>query len=101
MRGSSVAQRQAPHPPAAPSPRERGEGRTELRKMRRELIGLVCAAILVACDGGGGGEKKAAPGDKDTLVIAFDGSPANLDPRVGTNTYDGRIWDMTAGGLIK
>jgi peptide/nickel transport system substrate-binding protein len=68
--------------------------------MRREWIAIICASVLLAC--GGGTEKKApAAGDKDTLVIAFDGSPANLDPRVGTSTYDGRIWDMTAGGLIK
>jgi peptide/nickel transport system substrate-binding protein len=34
-------------------------------------------------------------------VIAFDSSPANLDPRVGTNANDGRIWDMAASGVIK
>jgi len=68
--------------------------------MKREAIVFLCAtALLVAC----GGEKKSGGGatSKDTLVIAFDGSPANLDPRVGTNTYDGRIWDMAASGLIK
>ena len=68
--------------------------------MRRELIAIVCTSMLMAC-GGGGKEKTAAAGDKDTLVIAFDGSPANLDPRIGTNTYDGRIWDMAASGVIK
>src|SRR3954447_16529135 len=68
--------------------------------MRRELIAIVCTSMLMAC-GGGGKEKKAAAGDKDTLVIAFDGSPANLDPRIGTNTYDGRIWDMASSGVIK
>jgi len=68
--------------------------------MRRTWIGLLCAAVLIGC-GGGGTEKKAASGDKDTLVIAFDGSPSNLDPRVGTSTYDGRVWDMAASGLIK
>ncbi|HEY4642582.1 MAG TPA: ABC transporter substrate-binding protein [Thermoanaerobaculia bacterium] len=68
--------------------------------MKRALMVLVCAAWLVGC--GGGGEKKAAAGgDKDTLVIAFDSSPSNLDPRVGTNANDGRIWDMAASGLIK
>jgi peptide/nickel transport system substrate-binding protein len=68
--------------------------------MRRELIAIVCTSMLMAC-GGGGKEKAAAAGDKDTLVIAFDGSPANLDPRIGTNTYDGRIWDMAASGVIR
>jgi peptide/nickel transport system substrate-binding protein len=68
--------------------------------MRRELFAILCAAMLVAC---GGGEKKGgtAAGGKDTLVIAFDGSPTNLDPRVGTDTYSGRIWDMTASALIR
>jgi peptide/nickel transport system substrate-binding protein len=68
--------------------------------MRRELFVIVCAAMLVAC---GGGEKKSgtSAAAKDTLVIAFDGSPTNLDPRVGTDTYSGRIWDMTASALIR
>jgi len=66
--------------------------------MKRALMVLGCVAILTACPGK---EKPAAGSDKETLVIAFDGSPANLDPRIGTNTYDGRIWDMTAGGLNK
>lgn len=58
------------------------------------------ALILAAC----GGQKEGAGGgaaDKRTLVIAFDGSPTNLDPRIGTDAYAGRIWDMTASGLIK
>lgn len=69
----------------------------------RRLITIAAVALLVAC---GGGEKKggaAANGatDKNTLVIAFDGSPTNLDPRIGTDTYSGRIWDMASSGLIK
>ena len=67
--------------------------------MRREVVAIICASMLMAC---GGGEKKAAAGgDKETLVIAFDSSPSNLDPRVGTNANDGRIWDMAASGVIK
>jgi len=69
--------------------------------MRRELIALICTVLLVACGGGKEKTGAAAGGDKDTLVIAFDGSPTNLDPRIGTDTYSGRIWDMTASGLIK
>ncbi|HEX9161263.1 MAG TPA: ABC transporter substrate-binding protein [Thermoanaerobaculia bacterium] len=67
----------------------------------RPLLGILAAVILVAC---GGGEKKggaAGGGAANGLVIAFDGSPTNLDPRIGTDTYSGRIWDMTASGLIK
>jgi peptide/nickel transport system substrate-binding protein len=67
----------------------------------RHLVAILTAGILAAC--GGSGEKRTdggAGGGKD-LVIAFDGSPTNLDPRVGTDTYSGRIWDMTASGVIK
>jgi peptide/nickel transport system substrate-binding protein len=68
----------------------------------RSGLAILCAVLLAAC---GGGEKKgggAAGGpDKNTLVIVFDGSPTNLDPRVGTDTYSGRIWDMTASGVVK
>ena len=66
----------------------------------RPLIVIGALLSLIAC----GGEKKngaGAAGDKNTLVIAFDGPPTNLDPRVGTDTYSGRIWDMTASGVIK
>ena len=57
---------------------------------------------LAAC---GGGERSTGSGGGASagqeLVIAFDGSPTNLDPRLGTDTYSGRIWDMTASGLIR
>jgi peptide/nickel transport system substrate-binding protein len=69
----------------------------------QRLAVVFLTAALAACgggekkDGGGGGNGDAKTG----LVIAFDGSPTNLDPRVGTDTYSGRIWDMTASGLVK
>ncbi|HSP16861.1 MAG TPA: ABC transporter substrate-binding protein [Thermoanaerobaculia bacterium] len=68
---------------------------------RRDLAAILSLVVLVAC---AGGERKAgggAGGEAQGLVIAFDGSPTNLDPRIGTDTYSGRIWDMTASGLIK
>ncbi len=64
----------------------------------RHLLAIAIVVALVAC---GGGEKRAGAGGGNELVIAFDGSPTNLDPRIGTDTYSGRIWDMTASGLIK
>ncbi len=66
----------------------------------RSLTAILTLVVLVAC---GGGEKKAGGGGgaAQGLVIAFDGSPTNLDPRVGTDTYSGRIWDMASSGLIK
>jgi peptide/nickel transport system substrate-binding protein len=70
-------------------------------RMRPVLV-ILTAVVLAACGGGekstgGGADGSAANG----LVIVFDGSPTNLDPRLGTDTYSGRIWDMTASGLIK
>src|SRR5512145_1351455 len=69
----------------------------------RKVLATLTILALAAC---GGGERKAdggggAGGGGNELVIAFDGSPTNLDPRVGTDTHSGRIWDMTASGLIK
>jgi peptide/nickel transport system substrate-binding protein len=65
----------------------------------RQFFVIVIMAALVAC----GGEKKGGGGGAAAggLVIAFDGSPTNLDPRVGTDSYSGRVWDLAASGLIK
>src|SRR5688500_8878215 len=63
---------------------------------------LIAGVLTLA---GCGGERSAGSGGgasgAQELVIAFDGSPTNLDPRLGTDTYSGRIWDMTASGLIR
>jgi peptide/nickel transport system substrate-binding protein len=72
--------------------------------IRKVFAIALAAATIAAC---GGGEKKngggggGGNGDKNTLVIAFDGSPTNLDPRLGTDTYSGRIWDFASSALIK
>src|SRR5216684_2344734 len=63
---------------------------------RKILAAAIAATVMTAC---GGGEK--SKNANDTLVIAFDGSPTNLDPRVGTDNYSGRIWDMASSALIK
>ncbi len=69
-------------------------------KIRTILI-LGLALSFLAC----GGEKKAGGGaagsDKNTLIIAFDGSPTNLDPRIGTDAYSARVWDLSASGITK
>ena len=71
--------------------------------MKRSHLAAVAIATIVFLSACGGGERSdaAAGGDGKQLVIAFDGSPTNLDPRIGTDTYSGRIWDMTASGLIR
>lgn len=65
----------------------------------RHLLAVVTALVLVAC----GGERRTdgGPAAGKELIIAFDGSPTHLDPRIGVDTYSGRIWDMSASGLIK
>jgi peptide/nickel transport system substrate-binding protein len=72
-----------------------------MNKQQLSALAIVTTLVLAACGGekkdGGAGGGGAAQG----LVIAFDGSPANLDPRVGTDTYAGRVWDMTSSGLVK
>jgi peptide/nickel transport system substrate-binding protein len=68
---------------------------------RKILAIAVAAALTAACAGEKKGAGENAGGDKNTLVIAFDGTPTNLDPRIGTDNYSGRIWDMTSSGLIK
>lgn len=70
-------------------------------KIAKRLLITTSILLLAAC---GGGEKKnggGSGGGANGLVIAFDGSPTNLDPRIGTDTYAGRIWDMTASGLVR
>lgn len=69
----------------------------------RSWIAVALALTLAACGGGekkNGGGGSGGGGDKG-LVIAFDGSPTNLDPRIGTDSYSGRIWDLASSGLIK
>jgi peptide/nickel transport system substrate-binding protein len=62
--------------------------------------GITAGLLLAGC---GGGERpgSAASATGNELVIAFDGSPTNLDPRIGTDQHSGRIWDMAASGLIR
>src|SRR5438477_831456 len=78
--------------------RGRSEGVAAMKV--RIVVTIIAIVSLISC----GGEKKgagAAGGDKNTLVIAFDGSPTNLDPRIGTDVYAARVWDLSASGLTK
>ena len=72
--------------------------------MRQRHFGAVAIAMILTVACGGGGENRTSGGggaEGSDLVIAFDGSPTNLDPRIGTDTHSGRIWDMAASGLIR
>ena len=71
--------------------------------MRKGHFAAVAIVMVLAAACGGGGENRTSGGGAggNELVIAFDGSPTNLDPRIGTDTYSGRIWDMASSGLIR
>ena len=70
-------------------------------KTRHFAAVVIASTFLFAACGGGERSGRAASATGNELVIAFDGSPTNLDPRIGTDTYSGRIWDMSASGLIR
>jgi peptide/nickel transport system substrate-binding protein len=68
----------------------------------RHFLVAISALLLAAC---GGGEKSAGGGAagsaKDTLVIAVQSSPTNLDARIGNDNVSGRIFDLIYSGLVK
>ena len=63
------------------------------------LAAIVSISLaFVSC----GGESAAPqPEPRDRLVIAFDGSPTHLDPRVGSDQNSGRVFDMIYSGLVR
>jgi len=65
----------------------------------RHVLALAIALSLIAC----GGEKKSggAGGGKNTLVIAWQSSPTNLDIRVGNDNASGRMFDLIYSGLVR
>lgn len=63
--------------------------------MKRSLACLFALVLLVGC-----GEEEELPPDQRPLLIAFDGSPTNLDSRVGNDQNSGRIFDLIYIGLI-
>jgi peptide/nickel transport system substrate-binding protein len=73
--------------------------------MKRRFLLATTLSVILAAGCGGGGEKKAGgggkSGDGNTLTIAFDTSPTNLDPRVGNDQGSGRVGDLTWGALVQ
>lgn len=70
-------------------------------KHRHFVVAVIACVLSLAGCGGGERPGSAASATGNELVIAFDGSPTNLDPRIGTDQYSGRIWDLAASGLIR
>lgn len=64
----------------------------------RQFLVAAVALALVAC---GGGEKDSSGNSKNTLVIAVQSSPTNLDARVGNDNVSGRIFELIYSGLVK
>src|SRR3954468_4963912 len=58
----------------------------------RWLIALCCAFFLPACG-------HRAP--DDTLVMIIESSPANLDPRIGTDNQSERIGKLLYDSLVR
>ena len=64
--------------------------------MRRTLHSLAALLLLLACAGCG-----AAHRDVDTVVFLIQSSPANLDPRIGTDEPSEHIDELLFDGLVR
>jgi peptide/nickel transport system substrate-binding protein len=58
----------------------------------RKLFALTALLVLAGC--------RAAPRDPDTVVFLIESSPANLDPRVGTDGQSEHIDELMFDGLV-
>jgi peptide/nickel transport system substrate-binding protein len=61
--------------------------------MRRSWIALIAVLSLAGC--------KSAPRDPNTVVFLIESSPANLDPRVGTDGQSEHIYELIFDGLVE
>ncbi|MDR3736961.1 MAG: ABC transporter substrate-binding protein [Acidobacteriaceae bacterium] len=60
--------------------------------MRRSFLLALCAVLIAGC--------RTAPRDSATLVFLIESSPANLDPRVGTDGQSQHIDQLLFDGLV-
>ena len=58
------------------------------------LVCVILCCLLTACAG-------AAPPPPDTLRVALEGNPTNLDPRYATDAYSTRILPLIYEGLLR
>lgn len=63
-----------------------------MSKWLRALVVLAVCALVASC---------ARPKDPNTLVMIIESSPANLDPRVGTDAQSERIYKLLFDSLVK
>src|SRR5580658_8111330 len=59
----------------------------------RRLLGLAILIILAGC--------RSQPRDPRTVVFLIESSPANLDPRIGTDAQSQRIDALLFDGLVQ
>jgi len=65
-----------------------------LRRLRAVVTGIVISGFvlpIIAC---------SSKPDRDTLVMIIESSPANLDPRVGTDGQSERIYELLFDALL-
>lgn len=60
--------------------------------MRRSLLPLLLVVLLAGC--------RSTPRDPETLVFLIESSPANLDPRIGTDAQSEHIDELLFDGLV-
>ncbi|MDE3200757.1 MAG: ABC transporter substrate-binding protein [Acidobacteriota bacterium] len=60
--------------------------------MRRSVLALAALLLLAGCNG--------TKRDPNTLVVLIDTSPANLDPRIGTDGQSEHIDELMFDGLV-
>jgi peptide/nickel transport system substrate-binding protein len=58
----------------------------------RRLLALAATIALIGCN--------SAPRDPNTVVVLIESSPANLDPRIGTDAQSQRIDALLFDGLV-
>jgi peptide/nickel transport system substrate-binding protein len=58
----------------------------------RRLMALAALMVLAGCG--------SAPRDPNTVVVLIESSPANLDPRIGTDAQSQRIDALIFDGLV-
>jgi peptide/nickel transport system substrate-binding protein len=66
-----------------------------MAQMRKTIILLICA-ILAGCS-----TEKRQPHQPDTLIIAIDQTPVNLDPRIGIDKSSEDFHHLLFNGLLK
>lgn len=66
--------------------------RSAATRWRLAVCSLACLLALIGC--------RSSPRDPQTVVFLIESSPANLDPRIGTDAQSQRIDELLFDGLV-